>query len=152
MTAAEIEAFLDEHFPQAKGFARIVRLGDEVELALDPAEAHLRPGGTTSGPTLMKLADTAVYFLLLHKLGPVALAVTTSLQMNFLRRPPPTLLVATARLLKLGRRLAVGEVHIRDTAGELVAQATATYSIPPDVRPPTTLDAPPARTGSRDGR
>ena len=73
---------------------------------------NLRPGGTLSGPTLMTMADTAMYFLLLSRLGPVALAVTTSLSINFLRRPPPADLLATARLLKLGSKLAVGEVHI----------------------------------------
>src|SRR5688572_6856794 len=113
MTAAEIEAFLAEHFPAALGFTQITAIReDELDLVLPYSARYLRPGGTLSGPTLMSLADTAMYFLILASIGPVALAVTTNLSINFLRRPPPADLRATARMLKLGSRLAVGEVHI----------------------------------------
>ncbi len=134
MDAAAIEAFLADHFPTAAGFARIVAIrADELDVELAYKDEYLRPGGTLSGPTLMTLADTAMYFLLLAHLGPVALAVTTSLNINFLRRPPPAGVRATARLLKLGQRLAVGEIHMRSMAdGALVAQASATYALPPD--------------------
>jgi uncharacterized protein (TIGR00369 family) len=133
MTAADIDAFLAEHFPQARGFCQITSIReDEVDLVLPYSADYLRPGGTLSGPTLMGMADTAMYFLLLAKLGPVALAVTTSLSINFLRRPPPAELRATARMLKLGSRLAVGEVHISSAdGGGLVAQASVTYALPP---------------------
>lgn len=133
MTADDIERFLTDHFPQARGFCQITSIReDEVDLVVRYSADYLRPGGTLSGPTLMTLADTAVYFLLLSRLGPVALAVTTSLSINFLRRPPPADLHATARLLKLGSRLAVGEVHITSAAGGgLVAQAAVTYALPP---------------------
>ena len=134
MDAAAIEAFLADHFPTAAGFVRIVAIrDDELDAELAYKDEYLRPGGTLSGPTLMTLADTAMYFLLLAQLGPVALAVTTSLNINFLRRPPPAGVRATARLLKLGQRLAVGEIHMRSMAdGALVAQASATYALPPD--------------------
>lgn len=133
MDVAAIEAFLAEQFPAAVGFARIVAIrDDELDAQVDYKDEYLRPGGTISGPTLMTLADTALYYLILSQLGPVALAVTTSLNINFLRRPPPAGVIATARLLKLGARLAVGEVHLRSLAdGALVAQASATYSLPP---------------------
>lgn len=133
MTADEIDAFLAEHFPQARGFTRIAAIrADELDLVLPFSADYLRPGGTVSGPTLMALADTAMYFLVLATLGPVALAVTTSLNINFLRRPPPADLRATARMLKLGARLAVGDVHIAGTdGGPLVAQASVTYALPP---------------------
>lgn len=133
MNAAEIEQFLAEHFPQAQGWTRIVAIReDELDLLLPFADEHLRPGGTISGPSLMALADSAMYYLLLSKLGPVALAVTTSLHINFLRRPPAADVLATARLLKLGSKLAIGEVHMRTTeGGALVAQASVTYALPP---------------------
>lgn len=133
MDAAAIEAFLTQHFPAAVDFCRIEAIrDDELDCVVDYKDAYLRPGGTISGPTLMTLADTAMYFLLLSRLGPVALAVTTSLNINFLRRPPPAGVRATARLLKLGQRLAVGEIHLRSQADEaLVAQASATYALPP---------------------
>ncbi len=135
MNADQIDQFLAGHFPQARGWTRITAIrpdAEEIDLVLPFSADNLRPGGTLSGPTLMALADTAMYFLLLSRLGPVALAVTTSLNINFLRRPPPADLTATARMLKLGQKLAVGEVHIRSVdGGGLVAQASVTYALPP---------------------
>ncbi len=96
------------------------------------AEAHIRPGGTVSGPAMMALADFAMYALVLGMIGPVKLAVTTSLNINFLRKPGPADIVAEARILKLGKRLAVGEVNLFSEGQEdPVAHVTATYSIPP---------------------
>ena len=92
----------------------------------------LRPGGTISGPTMMALTDFAMYVAVLASIGPVPLAVTTNLNINFLRKPTQRDLIAETRLIKLGKRLAVGEVQIFcDGEGEMVAHATATYSIPP---------------------
>ena len=95
-------------------------------------ERFLRPGGTISGPTMMGMTDFAMYVAILASIGPVPLAVTTSLNINFLRKPEQRDLIAEARLIKLGKRLAVGEVEIySDGDDEMVAHATATYSIPP---------------------
>jgi len=94
-------------------------------------ERHIRPGGTLSGPSIMTLADLALYVAILAQIGPVALAVTTSLSFNFLRKPAQRDLIAECGLLKLGRRLAVGEASIRSDGGsEIVCRATGTYSIP----------------------
>ncbi len=141
MNAEQIDQFLAGHFPQARGWTKItaIRLGaetgaelDELDLLLPFNEENLRPGGTVSGPALMALADSAMYYLLLAKLGPVALAVTTSLNINFLRRPPAADVIATARLLKLGAKLAVGDVLMRTMeGGALVAQSSITYALPP---------------------
>ena len=92
----------------------------------------LRPGGTLSGAAMMALGDFAMYLAVLSAIGWVPLAVTTNLSINFLRKPPPGDLIAEARLLKLGKQLAVGEVAIRADGGEdIVAHVTSTYSIPP---------------------
>src|SRR5262252_6705371 len=92
-------------------------------------EDFIRPGGTISGPTMMALADFAMYVAVLGAIGPVPLAVTTNLSINFLRKPGPADLLAEAKLMKLGKRLAVGEVAIRSADSvELVAHATSTYS------------------------
>jgi uncharacterized protein (TIGR00369 family) len=133
MNADEIDQFLAETFPQARGWTRITDIReDELDLVLPFNPENLRPGGTISGPSLMALADSAMYYLLLSKLGPVALAVTTSLHINFLRRPPAADVIATARLLKLGSKLAIGEVHMRTAeGGALVANASVTYALPP---------------------
>jgi uncharacterized protein (TIGR00369 family) len=94
----------------------------------------LRPGGTIGGASMMALADYAMYFAVLGAVGWVPLAVTTNLSINFLKKPAARDLIAEARLLKLGKRLAVGEIGIRSEGDdELVAHATSSYSIPPDV-------------------
>jgi uncharacterized protein (TIGR00369 family) len=91
----------------------------------------LRPGGTVSGPIMMALADFTLYVAVLSAIGWVPLAVTTNLTINFLKKPAARDLLAEARLIKLGKRLAVGEVGIRsDGQDDLVAHVTSTYSIP----------------------
>ena len=106
-----------------------------VRLPYKPVFA--RPGGTVAGPLLMGLADFAIYVALLSRIGRVEMAVTTNLTCNFLRRPKPADVIGEARLLKLGKRLAYGEVSLF-TEGEedqgAVAHVTATYSIPPEAK------------------
>jgi uncharacterized protein (TIGR00369 family) len=91
----------------------------------------LRPGGTVSGPIMMALADFTMYLAVLSAIGWVPLAVTTNFSINFLRKPAPRDVLAEARLFKLGKRLAVGEIGLySDGDDEMVAHATSTYSIP----------------------
>ena len=100
-------------------------------LRLPYSDKSLRPGGTVSGPIMMALADFTMYVAVLSAIGWVPLAVTTNLTINFLKRPAARDLIAQARLIKLGKRLAVGEVGIRsDGVDDLVAHVTSTYSIP----------------------
>ncbi len=94
-------------------------------------DSSLRPGGTVSGPIMMALADFTMYLAVLSAIGWVPLAVTTNLSINFLKRPGARDLLAEARIFKLGKRLAVGEVGLRsDGDDDLVAHVTSTYSIP----------------------
>lgn len=135
MTVSELEAFFDQVFPQLHYGGRTYFIEDvgpmSARMRCDYHERHLRPGGTISGPTMMALADLALYAAILAQIGPVALAVTTSLNYNFLRKPGQAALIAEARLLKLGRRLAVGEVSVFSQGeSEMVCHATGTYSIP----------------------
>lgn len=105
-----------------------------ARVRLPASDDHIRPGGTISGPAQMALADFTLYAALLGAIGDVPLAVTTSLNINFLRKPAPGDLTAECRLLKRGKRLAVGDVLIYSQGfGEPVAHATATYSIPPEI-------------------
>src|ERR1051325_10364226 len=109
MTAQELETFLYSHFSETdERLFHVERVEEsfvQIRLAYHPR--HLRPGGTISGPALMTLADTAMYLALMAMIGPVALAVTAGLNINFLRKPAPRDVIATARVLKLGKRLAV---------------------------------------------
>ncbi len=135
MDGPQLLKFLEEAFPQAGHLRLAIEHLDEhsIRLRLPIDERHLRPGGTVSGPTLMWLADCGTYLLIMAQLGPVALAVTTNLNMNFLRRGEAGRdLIAQGRLLKLGARLAVTEFSIlSDGSADPIAHATLTYSIPP---------------------
>jgi len=133
MNIDDLRCFLRKEFPQAfnagLSIEDIWHGGAKVRQAY--REDFIRPGGTVSGPTMMALADFAMYVAVLAAIGPAPLAVTTNLSINFLRKPPAADLLAEARLMKLGKRLAVGEVAIRSAVGpELVAHAMSTYSIP----------------------
>lgn len=134
MNEDDLWDFLRTEFPQAVAFGFAIDHLDptRIRLSLPCGENSLRPGNTVSGPTLMTLADTATYLLLLARIGRVALAVTTNLNIHFLRKPGPGVLNAEATLLKLGKRLAIAEVELRsEGADDIVAHATVTYSIPP---------------------
>jgi uncharacterized protein (TIGR00369 family) len=105
-----------------------------ARLRLKATGRNLRPGGTVSGASLMALADLAIYAALLAEIGLVPLAVTTSLTINFLRKPPLADVIAEARLLKVGKSLAFGEILLySEGRPEPVAHCTSTYSIPPGV-------------------
>lgn len=135
MSVAELTAFLREEFPQAfSGDDIAIESADGVSCLLRQrySDLMLRPGGTISGPTLMALADFAMYVVLLSAIGPVGLAVTTNLNINFLRKGRPGQdVLAAAKLLKLGKRLAVGEVNLLSAGlADPIAHVTATYSIP----------------------
>jgi uncharacterized protein (TIGR00369 family) len=135
MNVDEISALLHEVFPQ--GFYPGCGLTIErVDYASSRVRRHfqedfIRPGGTISGPTMMELADFAMYVAVFSVAGPQPLAVTTNLNINFLRKPGKGDLVADARLMKVGKRLVVGEVAIySDGEADPVAHVTSTYSIP----------------------
>jgi uncharacterized protein (TIGR00369 family) len=135
MSVAELERFLHAEFPQAfRGGDISIESADGATCLLRQryGEQMLRPGGTISGPTLMALADFAMYVVLLSAIGPIGLAVTTNLNINFLRKGAPGQdVLAAAKLLKLGKRLAVGEVNLlTGTSPDPIAHVTSTYSIP----------------------
>lgn len=138
LDAAQLNAFLARAFPLAEPGARgevVLAEPGRVVSVLPYAERLLRPGGVVSGPTLMSLADTATYALVLAHIGEVAMAVTTSLTMHFLRGAAPGPITAEARLLKLGRRIATADVRLWTEGPEkLAAQATVAYALPGDLR------------------
>jgi uncharacterized protein (TIGR00369 family) len=136
LTVEQLTELLAEEFPEAfhdgGGLSILdVRYGG-ARVRQEYRKNATRPGGTLSGPTIMQLADVTAYVAILASIGWVPLAVTTSLNINFLKKPPPRALIGECRLIKLGKRLAVGEVGICcDGEEDLVAHATSTYSIPP---------------------
>lgn len=130
------EALIREQVPFIGAYdIRVEELGiGRMSLSLPFGESFLRPGGSISGPVLFALADVALYGAIMTRLGRTDMAVTSSMTINFLRRPPPDALLATGQVLKLGRRLAYGEVVLRSASypnAEPVAHATGTYAIPP---------------------
>ena len=131
-TKEEIAEFMKSEFPQAKYKIEAVNSSGSI-LSHDIGLDDLRPGGTVSGPVMMGIADVALYVAILGRIGIVPLAVTTSLTINFLRKPTATsLIIAECKLLKIGRSLVVGEVSLySDGSDELVAHVVGTYSVPP---------------------
>lgn len=130
-TKAEIVEFLAAEFPQSKCTVEAVGNGSATvrhRVGID----ELRPGGTVSGPVMMTVADVALYVAILGEIGIVPLTVTTSLSINFLRKPSASKdIVGVCKLMKLGKSLAVGEVALySDGSAEPVAHAVGTYSIP----------------------
>ena len=132
LTPGEIVAYLDEVFPQARGMFVIEDAGAlHARVRMPIGEQHLRPGGTVSGPSMFWLADCAFYVAVLASIGREAQAVTSNMNINFLRRPAPADMVGVARILKLGRRLAVGDVTLFSAGDDRpVAHASTTYAIP----------------------
>lgn len=133
VTPQQVQDLLREFQLDHEGHISIETIGRKAARArFRVGRKHLRPGDTVSGPTLMALADVAMYAALLGEIGLVPLAVTTSLNINFLRKPAQRDVIGEARLLKVGKRLAVGEVTLfSDGDPAPVAHVTCTYSIPP---------------------
>jgi uncharacterized protein (TIGR00369 family) len=134
LSAQQVQALIREGVPMAEDIdLRIERLDAQQALARVPFNARLvRPGGTLSGPTIMALADAAMYAVVLGALGRVEMAVTANLNINFLSKPAPVDLLASARILRLSRRQAVCEVQLYSsgTPEDLVAHVTGTYALP----------------------
>lgn len=127
LQAIVVEAFPDYDVPTIESLE-----GDTLVIAQPVSARNSRPGGTLSGPTMMALADNSAWLIILAHIGPVLLAVTTSLHIDFLRKPEIADLMARARLIKLGSRLAVVDVELFSRgSSDLVAKAQVTYSIPP---------------------
>jgi len=132
--AAALNQFLQEAFPQAPRLYRVEEVTDlGVRMRFPIGAEHERPGGTVAGPVLMGLADGAAWLATLSRIGLVPLAVTSNLNIDFLRKPALVDLVADAELLRLGRRSSVTAVRLRSgDDGPLVAHATVGYAIPAD--------------------
>lgn len=134
ITVEEFQSLVEQELPVVQLFnmgTRHIGRGEAV-MVMHCDERTVRPGGTVAGPALMALADVCMYAVVLGLIGRVELAVTTNLNINFLRKPPIAPVIAEGRILKLGKRLAVGEVLLRSEGGaDLVAHVTGTYSIPP---------------------
>ncbi len=133
MTIEALQHLLDHAFPSNRLPYRIEALtASTVRMRLEIDETNSRPGGTVSGPSLMALADCAAWMVIMGQIGPKELSVTTSLHIDFLRRPDLVDVVAVATLLKLGKRLGVAEVALYSLGSDdVVAKAQVTYSIPP---------------------
>lgn len=134
LTAEQVQALIRSGVPMAEDIdLRIDHLDADRAVVRVPFHGKLvRPGGTVSGPTIMSLADAAMYAVVLGRLGRVEMAVTANLNINFLARPRPIDLVAEARILRLSRRQAVCEVQLYSLGAEddLVAHVTGTYALP----------------------
>ncbi|PWE33067.1 thioesterase [Maritimibacter sp. 55A14] len=132
MTGAEMEALLVREYPQVAGDFKVESVSEtRLVLRMKVNNSHLRPGGTVSGPSMFTLVDLAMYLATMALIGPKVLAVTTNCSIDFMRKPKLGDLLGEARVLKLGRQLAVGDVVIySERMDKPVARASLTYSIP----------------------
>jgi uncharacterized protein (TIGR00369 family) len=131
-TKEELEALLVKVFPQVTQGSIVALAPGRATVRWETQDKDLRPGGTVSGPTMFGVADLAFYIATMGAIGPEAMAVTTQVSINFMRKPSPGPLIGEARILKLGRALCVGDVLIYSEGVEQpVAHASVTYSIPP---------------------
>lgn len=136
LSAERVEALIDAHFPQIHADGRLLAIEEvghrSARVRMTIHDRHIRSGGTVSGPSLFTLADFSVYVAIISAVGePGIHAVTTNLNINFLAKPEPRDLVSVVRLIRLGRRLAVGEAQIfSDGVPDMVAHAIATYALP----------------------
>lgn len=134
LDAEGVNALFRRAFPGANQAqtVRVTEVGPgRVRMVAPYREGLLRPGGVISGPTLMSLADSAAYAVVLAHIGDQLMAVTSQLNMSFLRGAQPGDIHAEAQLLRLGRRLAVSDVRIwTEGPDRLAAQANVTYAIP----------------------
>ena len=134
LTPSDLTAIIRQGVPASEGSGFLVETveagGVLCRLPFNPQQ--IRPGGTLSGPTMMTLADAAMYAAVMAQLGRLEMAVTQSFNINFLSRPAPADLLARAEILKLGRRTVVLDVKIfSEGSPVVVAHATGTYSLPP---------------------
>lgn len=135
ITVEDISELVERELPWAAWMSLTVEaIGDgECRVRLPHKAENLRPGGTVSGPAMMGLADFSLYVAVLSSIGRVELAVTSQLSINFLRKPRPDDIIADCHMIKVGRRLAYGEVFLYSAGREdegPVAHVTGTYAIP----------------------
>ena len=133
LTAKQVEALIRGGLPAAAEQGVVVESVGEnrARVRYRFTESMIRPGGTVSGPTLMSLADAAMYAAILANLDGQEMAVTQNLNINFLSKPAPADLIGEAEIIRLGRRSAVLEVRIYSAGNApMVAHVTGTYAIP----------------------
>lgn len=132
MSIDQLHEFMRAEFSQMADSVEVLNLSyGSIETRLKVGPESLRPGGTVSGPAMFALADVTIYLAVLAVIGPRKLAVTTNCSIDFMRKPSPGDLRAEGRILKMGRRLAVGDVLIFSSEfSEPVARASMTYSLP----------------------
>lgn len=133
LDAAEVERIIRDGLPMAsRSDFNVERIAPGVaELRFGCAQWMLRPGGSVAGPILMMAVDTAMYAAILAHTDGEPMALTSDLTFHFLGRPKLGNLRVHAQLLKLGRRVAVCDVEIRDVADTLVMHASGSYMRPP---------------------
>ena len=132
VSVEELNEFLVTQFPQTSMRVEVVN-EDGAQVRQKITQAELRPGGTVSGPVMFQVADCALYVAILGRIGIVPLAVTTNMNINFLRKPSAERdIIGVCRLIKVGKTLAIGEVSIySEGLDDPVAHAVGTYAIPP---------------------
>ncbi|GLW58432.1 PaaI family thioesterase [Kitasatospora phosalacinea] len=135
LTPAEADGILAEHFApwvQELGLS-VVETGERhAVLRLPWSDRLAREGGGLSGQAMTAAADTATVIAISAALGGFAPMTTVQLSTTFQRPARGTDLLVTARLTKLGRRVAFADITLTtpDAPSDPVAHATTVYAFP----------------------
>lgn len=132
VTVEEVNAFYDSVFKGSGEQERVLEVRENYARIRQPVDAgNIRPGGYINGPTQMAVADSAAYIAVFTRIGITPMALTSNLNINFMRPCIGDAVIAEAHLLKLGKTLAVISVDIRaESSDKLSSQAVVNYSIP----------------------
>ncbi|MEM7071613.1 MAG: PaaI family thioesterase [Pseudomonadota bacterium] len=125
-------------FPLKQHYSHIEKLSlGRATTKLDLTNAHLRSGHIVNGPTLFALCDITLFFAVLTHIGFEPMAVTSDLNIRFLRaRPHLKQLICTAEIINLGKQLITGRIQIWGLPGEiLINDATGSYIVKQDIKP-----------------
>lgn len=131
-TVEEANTFLESAFKGRGRQNQVIHMEmGRAVMRLEADETHLRPGGYISGPTQMSLADSVAYMVIMTQTGLEPMAVTSNLNINFLRPCIGAAVIAEGRMMKIGQALAVIEVDIRaEGADKPASHAIVTYALP----------------------
>lgn len=133
MDVAQLQAALAEYFaPWVHALALEVRAadGEHVMLRLPHGDHLARTGGMVCGQALMAAADTVVALAVFRHFGTFRPCTTVQMNSSFLRPLAGQDGLVQARLVRVGKALAFGEVDITGaTDGKSVCRVSATYAL-----------------------
>ncbi|MEM9571706.1 MAG: PaaI family thioesterase [Pseudomonadota bacterium] len=132
VTVDEVNTFYDSVFTGGGEQDRVLEVRENyARVRQEIGDGNIRPGGYINGPMQMALADSAAYVAVFTRIGITPMALTSNLNINFMRPCIGKAVIAEAHLLKIGKTLAVISVDVRaEGSDKISSHAVVNYSIP----------------------